>query len=241
MKEQIREDPKIVAAAERQMQAYAYAKQLADQQTTLHGPHSSHVAVRPYISISREAGACGEDVARQVAQKLGWELMDKNLLDEIAEYFHLPKPMLELVDETTTNWVYDMIGAWADPNIIPHEKYLVRLARIVRLAARRSSVVFVGRGAHLLLPRDRGLAVRVIADEKYRIGQLMHAEGLDEAAARRRVHVIDSGRREFVQHFFHRDPNDPHLYDLVLRADQLGVELAADLIVEAHRRRSTGS
>jgi cytidylate kinase len=238
MKEQIRENPKIVAAAERQMQAWSYAKRLADHKLTAHGPHSLRMTVGPYISISREAGAGGEEVAGRVAQRLGWEVMDKNLLDEVARRYHLSKSRLRLVDETTSNWVHDMLGPWADPQIVPHEKYLVRLARVVRAAAQRGNVIFVGRGAPFLLPRDHGLAVRIIADEKYRVDQTMRSEGLDETAARRRIGEIDRGRREFVQRFFHRNPDDPHLYDLVIRTDRLGVEGAADLIVAAYERLS---
>jgi hypothetical protein len=48
---------------------------------------------------------------------------------------------------------------------------------------------------------------------------------------------LDRGRREFVQWFFRKDVTDAHLYDMVLNVGQLGPTAAADLIVEAHRRR----
>lgn len=236
MKEQIRENPKIVAAAERQMQAWSYAKRLADQESAIQGPHATRTALGPYITMSREAGAGGEEVARHAAERLGWEVMDRNLLDEVARRFNLSKSMLEMVDETTTNWLYDSLGAWADPQLVPHEKYVVRLARVILAAARRGKVLFVGRGARFLLPKDHGLAVRVIASEKSRVARFMAEKGLEEAAARKQINEIDRGRRAFVQHFFRHDPDDPHLYDLVIRVDQLGVEAAADLIVAAHQR-----
>lgn len=238
MKEQIHENPKIVAAAERQMQAWAYAKQQAERNVTLHGPHRMHSKLGPYITMSREVGAGAEEVAQRVAEHLGWQVMDKNVLDEIAHRFQISRSMLELVDETTSSWAFDILGAWVDRKIIPHEKYLVRLARVLFTAARHGKVVFVGRGAHFLLPRDHALHVRIIADEKYRLRRTMGELGLTESEARQHLQKLERGRREFIQHFFHHDPDDPHLYDLVLRADLLGVELTADLIVAAHQRMS---
>lgn len=240
MKEQTHEHPKIVAAAERQMQAWSLAKELADRDVAMHGPHRPHAKLGPFITLSREAGSGAEEIAQKVAERLGWQVLDKNLLDQVAERYHLPKPMLELVDETTSNWVYDLLGAWVDRRIIPHEKYLVRLARVILQAARHGNVVFVGRGARFLLPRDAGLGVRIIADIKYRVRHAMADCGLSESDARHHLEQIDRGRREFARHFFHCDPDDVHQYDLVLRVDQLGPDLAAELIVAAHQRLMGG-
>jgi cytidylate kinase len=236
MKKHLHEKLSPTAVAERQMQAWSFANEIADRALSVHGPHSTPMSLGPHISISREVGAGAEEVARRVAETLGWEVMDRNILDEVASRFHLSKSRLELVDETTSNWVYDVLGVWVDRQLIPHEKYLVGLAQVVLAAARRGNVVFVGRGAPFLLPRNHGLTVRIIADEKHRIAQVMQSQQLDEAAARRHVSEVDRGRREFVQQYFRRDADDPHLYDLVLRTDQLGVELAADLVVVAQQR-----
>jgi cytidylate kinase len=91
-----------------------------------------------------------------------------------------------------------------------------------------------------LLPRDRGLAVRVIAPEKYRIEEFMRREQLNEQQARRRIHELDRGRREFVQWFSGKDVADPQLYDMVLNVGRLGPAAVADLIVAAHRQRRSG-
>ncbi len=71
-----------------------------------------------------------------------------------------------------------MFGTFSDRRIISHERYLVRLNRVVMAAARRGNVVIVGRGDNFLLPRDGGLAVRIVASEKYRVEQMMRRYGL---------------------------------------------------------------
>jgi hypothetical protein len=63
----------------------------------------------------------------------------------------------------------------------------------------------------------------------------MEEHGLAEAQARRYMAEVDRGRRDFVIRFFHHDITDPHLFDLVIQADRLGAEGAAEAIVAAYR------
>jgi cytidylate kinase len=238
MKEQTREEPKILAAAERQMRTWAWDREHDTARRMAPGERPALSTVRRvrYITFSREAGAGASLVAATVGRKLGWEVLDKNLLDKIAERFRLSRPMLELVDETNFNWAYDVIGVFLDPKIVPHEKYLAHLGRVIRTAARRGNVVLVGRGARFLLPRENGLAVRIIASMSYRVARVMQRLGCDEAKARRYIQEVDHGRKAFVEKFFHHDIADPDLYDLVLCVDRLGPATAADMIVEAASR-----
>ncbi len=56
---------------------------------------------------------------------------------------------------------------------------------------------------------------------------------LSEPDARRYMHEVDQGRREFVQRFFHHDITDPHLYDMVINTEGFGIEGAAEEIIAA--------
>lgn len=237
MKDQTREEPRIVAAAERRMHAW-----VLNQEVAAHTPQSylvdpAHRRLGPYIAISREAGAGGSEIATLVGQRLGWEVLDKNLLDRVADQSRVSRPMLDLVDETTANWAHDILGAWLDRRLVPHEKYVVHLSRVVMAAARRGNVVLVGRGAQFMLPRGHGLAVRIVASEKYRVQRVMSLLHMTEAAARHFVAETDRGRREFVGRFFRHDIADPHLYDIVISIDHIGPALAADWIVSAYCQR----
>ena len=235
MKEQTREEPKIVAAAEQQMQAWAFAEQMADRAIRVDRGKPEADQLGGFITLSREAGAGGSQIADMVGRKLGWEVLDKNLLDRVAARCHVPIENLKGVDETKPNWAYDALGSWLDSNMVPQEKYVTHLSRIVAAAARHGNVVLVGRGANCILPRDQGMSVRIIASQKYRVHQIMKREELDEAAAKRFVAEVDGGRDQFVQFFFHHDVADPHLYDLVINVESMGAVRAAELIVEAYR------
>lgn len=233
MKEQTREEPTILAAAERQMQAWVLTAEIAERTIRAEGPHRLAERLGRYLTISREAGAGGGNIAQLVGQELGWEVLDKNLLDRVAERFRLSRAMLEQVDETPSSWVYDVLGTWMDRKIITHDKYVVHLARVVLAAVRRGNVVLVGRGAQFVLPREKGLAVRIIAPQKYRAEQIMRREGLDRAEACRLIEETDRGRREFVLRYFHQHIDDPHLYDLVINVERIGPAAAVQQIVAA--------
>jgi cytidylate kinase len=236
MKEHTREEPHIMAAAERQMRAWSFLQEMAEGSAKSHRVDRPHGQLGNYITISREAGAGGSQIGEAVGRRLGWEVLDKNLLDHIAQRFHLSRPMLELVDETKSNWAYDILGPWLDRRVIPHEKYMGRVARIVIAAAQHGNVVLVGRGGRFLLPREGGLAVRIIASEKHRVGRIMAERSMSETQARQYVAAMDQGRRDFVARFFHQDVADPHLYDLVINVEFLGPDGAAEQIVAAWER-----
>lgn len=233
MSQQLHE-PRMVAFAEHKMQAWAWAGEIADR---LHPARfdQPHKALGHYLTVSRQAGAGGEEIAQLVGDRLGWEVLDRGLVEQIAARYHLSLAALEMVDETGSNWASSFFTAWLDPKIIPHEKYLAYAHRVVTAAARRGNVVVVGRGATFLLPRERGLAVRIVASERYRLAHVMRKHGIGEHQARQYIEGLERGRNEFVHQFFRRDIADPANYDLVIAVDRFGPEAAADAIVAAWR------
>jgi len=190
-------------------------------------------ATRLFVAIARQAGAGGSEVAQIVGRQLGWEVYDRNLPDLISQRFQESRLMLQFVDETRGNWVYDVLGTWLDHQIIPHDKFFLYFRRVVATAARHGKAVFVGRGAQFLLPRPRVLAVWITAPMKLRVERTMKEKQMNERHARRFVRETDQGRRDFVKRFFHHDINDPLLYDLVINVQHVSMADAAEQIIAA--------
>lgn len=232
-------EPRIRAAAEREMLKWSAAQQIAERLWRFDIAHAGKPQKRlgPFITISRQAGCGAEEVAQKVGEKLGWDVVDKNVLDAVAQRFCLERSQLDMMDEAPGNWVQDTLGQWLDPHVVSSEKFLSCLERVVWAAARKGNVVFVGRGIRFILPDDFGLAVRLVASEKYRVARIQREKGLAEAEARRFVQELEENRRQFVQRFFHKDVADPQWYDLVLNVERWGVEATADLIVNAWKAR----
>jgi hypothetical protein len=237
MKEQTHEEPCIVAAAERQMHNWALLSDSNDR--IVRQQIASHLAtpLLQYVTLSREAGVGGSYIGETLGRRLGWDVYDRNLLDQVADRFHLCRRMLDLVDETQNNWVFDVLGTWMDCQIVPHTKYFKHLCTVILTVAHRGHAVFVGRGVQYILPRKQLLAVRLVASPKYRLRQIMERTGMKQAEAQRWMAETDAGRRDFVRQFFHRDINDPHNYDLVINVDQTNPEGAVEEIQTTLDRR----
>ena len=192
--------------------------------------------VQPFVTISREAGAGGGEIARNLGEALGWDVLDSEILDFMAERYQLPRDMLEVVDETKANWIQDIFGEWFDSQVVSHEKFLVYLERILWLAAMHGRVVIVGRGAQFVLPRDKGLRVRVVAPKPFRVRRVMENRELTEVAAERWTAEVDEGRHQWARRYFDRALDDPHLYDLVLNIHRVGLQAAPQIIANTCHR-----
>jgi len=221
-------DSSVIEAAERQIQRWLRAQQGLEKASPV-----SAAGIGPYLTISREAGAGGGHIARLVGEAVGWEVLDRKLLECVAERYDTSPAVLELVDETTTNWITEIFGSVLNPTFVSQMQYVCRLSRVILMAARAGKVIYVGRGAQFVLPHARGFNVRIVAPQKYRIQQIMEHRHLSFEEAGGYVVKTDAGRQDFARQYFHHDVLDPHLFDLVINVEKLGPERAAHLIAEA--------
>src|SRR5439155_17189154 len=97
------------------------------------------------VTVSREYGAGGGEVARRLAEVLGWELLDRELLHQAAAVEHVPDDDLERLDEKAISMA-DRFRL--NP---PHQQYIHGLIEAARRAATRGNVILVGRGTRQLL------------------------------------------------------------------------------------------
>lgn len=199
------------------------------------------VDIHPYITVSREAGAGGAEVARRVGELLGWDVLHRELLDHMAEKFNLPRHMLGMIDEKTSNWIIEVFGKWLDPRLVTQTQYIVHLGQIVLLAAQHGSTIFVGRGAQFFLPSEKGLSIYLVAPMAERIRQIREVQNCSEADAERYIRETDKGRGDLVKNHFNQEIGDPHLYDLVINRAHTSVEDAAGLIARQCRSRFAGT
>jgi cytidylate kinase len=193
--------------------------------------------IHPYVAISRETGTGGAALARCVAELLNWEVLHREILDEMATKYHLPRAMVGMVDESTSNWIVEIFGKWLDPRLVTHSEYIVHLGQLVLLAARHSSKVFVGRGAQFFLPAERGVSVHLVAPLAMRVERIRKIRDCSDADARKHIVDTDQSRRDLIKHHFNHEIGDPHNFDLVINLKHTSLEAAAELIVAHCRQR----
>ena len=193
-------------------------------------PELLEQSIKPFITISRETGAGAPTIIQQLNQTLRIGVVDRQILEYLAERYKLPRDMLERVDEKVCNWLVEAVGIWLSKRLISQTDYIALLARFVFMAARDASAIFVGRGIQFILPPEKGLAVRIIAPFEQRVARIMEEQQLKSREAGRYATARDNEQRNFVRHHYHQDIADSHLYDLVINTQDIALEDAANVI-----------
>jgi cytidylate kinase len=224
-------------AAEQRMRQWAI--QLEIEQRMPHDEAVTHLPqrVRPYVAISRETGAGARELCERLGKRLGWDVLGRELLDEMASKYQLERGMVGAFDESAGSWLMDVFGKWLDHRIVVPTEYITRLGSVVLMAAHNDSAIFLGRGAQFFLPRDRGVAVRIVAPLNTRVDRVAEIQQVSTAQAKRFVAQQDKTRHDFVQQYFRRDVADAHLYDLVINLAFVTMDDAAELIARQCERR----
>jgi cytidylate kinase len=190
------------------------------------------------IALSREAGSRGGSIGRRVARKLGWPVYDQELLEYVSQEGPMHQELLDALPPGAAAWLGQRLEQLLREQSVSQHPSIVRLARAILALAAQGSVVLIGRGAGLLLPAETTLHVRVIAPLADRIAYISQWLRLTLEEATERVHIRDARRAEFLTTHFHRQPAEPHQYDLLLNSSLLGEEACADLITHAGRAKA---
>lgn len=183
------------------------------------------------ITISRQIGAGETTIAPEVARRLGWECLDRKLLDRLVAETGISLPYVAHYDER----IPGKIEAWRHPG--ETEKYFQVLRRILQEYAQKGNAVIVGRGGNFFLRDADALHYRLIAPLPFRIQRVMEVRWVNEGPARETIAQSDRDRAEFIQHYFRADWDNPEHYHAVLNTARLGIETVTEWIVEAARRR----
>jgi cytidylate kinase len=177
------------------------------------------------ITVSREYGAGGGELARRLAERLGWELLDRELLHQAAAVEGMPDAEIEAMDERTVGLV-DRLRLHP-----PHERYMSGLKRAAQAAAARGNVVLVGRGSRFLVGDSPDvLRVRLVAPLAWRaerVGQL-YGWQLEEAMAR--CSEVDRSRSRFMRYFYGDAAGRSASYDLVANTGTVPLDDLAELL-----------
>jgi cytidylate kinase len=200
------------------------------------------------ITISREYGAGGAEVARLVAEGLGWRLVDNELLDRIAARAGLSPDDVKDREERVPGFVERLARTLvaATPELFPppqaegtvpklQEIDLVRITEsVVAEVASEGRVVLVGRAAAAVLASERdALHVRLVAPKEFRINAVANRLGIPPGEAEKILDETDRARARYHRQYYQRDSRDPVGYHMVLNTAALGVDGAARLVVAA--------
>jgi cytidylate kinase len=187
------------------------------------------------IAISREAGALGTTVAKEIGRQLGWPVYDRELLDKVAEQMQRPTFHLHGIDERPANWLEDCLRSLTTGQDVSASAYFKYLVAVVRGLGLNGHCVIVGRGAGYMLPPATTVRVRLVAALPDRVKVIARQHGLVEKDAARWVAKTDRDRAQFVRTHFRADAAAADQYDLVLNSSRLTPAECARAVIEVLR------
>ena len=221
----------ISALVERQMRNWEIGRQ---QAPTVPEPEGE--PFKPFVTISRMAGSGGAAVAQGLADKVGWPLFDREVLQYMAGDDAVRQRLYETLDERDIGFIEETVRTFASAEFKRHD-YFHRLTETILAIAHQGNAVFLGRGADLILPRHLGVRVRIVALAAARAQRYAKDHDIDTVQAARELERLQQQRAEFVRNHFNVDPDAQDRCDLALNLTSITVDEAVHLIAEVMRLR----
>jgi cytidylate kinase len=201
------------------------------------------------ITISRQYGSGGYEIARLLCDRLGYQYFDKDLMAQLGAQMGLaPDQVVDLPEDKhqVQSLVARLFGAvpnpfgdpgeWALPAKLDAQQQLSvqTFQGLIRAAHDHDKVVVVGRGGQVVLHDVPDvLHVRVVAPIEMRIRRVQESAGVTADAARKQVAQRDQASADYVKRFYDVDWADPLLYDVAINMRRITPAAAADLIIKA--------
>ena len=193
------------------------------------------------ISIGREFGSAGHEIAERLAKRYGLPLYDHNLLDEVAASHNMDSQELQEYDEMKHNkFLYRSINGMSSS---PADNVAnMQFNFLLDKAEKGQSFVIVGRCSETILKDYEGLvSVFIIGDMESKVARVQHLYGKSEKEAERFIREKDRKRKKYHDSHCKSKWSDSHTYDLSLNSSKLGFEGSVDFLADYIDRRMKGT
>ena len=177
------------------------------------------------VTVSRQLGSLGFEVAQTAADLLGYRLVWRDLINQAARIAGSPEAALAAIDDL------GLLGICPSPEAC--QAYRQAVQQIMQEHAIQGNVVIIGRAGQMILSGwPEVLHVRVIAPRPLRIERLAARQEISLESALAQVEASDRHRRSYLKRFYNVQWDDPNLYDLVINTAHLAPTAAAQLITQ---------
>ncbi len=192
------------------------------------------------ITIGRQHGSGGHDIARLLAKELNINCYGKEIVDEAASRSNLCREVVDSFDEKR-------VAAF-----VAEEPHLFGLQGVfglnmqaataqfdaIRSLAEKGDAVFAGRCAdYVLRERDDLLRVFILSDLPQRIRTVMARYDLGEDQAKKLVREVDKDRASFYRYYTDQIWGEAQNYDLCINSGKIGVEGSVQVIMGCLKAR----
>ena len=203
------------------------------------------------ITVSREFGAGGSDLAREVGARLKWPVLDHDIVHRVAESLRLNDGTVEPFDEhppsllarIATVLIVPLPGMYSFPtaaDIPTHDAIAHATQRVIEDAAKTLPLIVVGHGAQCIFEdRIDTLSVRLVAPLHARLTRVAARQKISHPVAAELVRRADEDRQAYIERYFHRDWRSELLYDLQINTGTIGISEVATMVTGLVEHRAT--
>ena len=200
------------------------------------------------ITINRECGSGGGEIARLLGDKLGLKVYGRTMLEAVAKHFGITIEEMDRIKAQKTSWWSEFCnfyqqysatgyapGAIADPT--PKSVYYAE-ERFLRDLAEKESCIIVGRaGFHIFRDNPNAIHLLLIADRDARIARIARKENLTLDEAAKVVDDVDKARDNFVESFAETSRHDARNYHICANITGLEPDTVASFLAEQIRHK----
>jgi cytidylate kinase len=185
------------------------------------------------ITVSRQAGAGGSEIARILAQKTKMDLMAGQIIQHVAESSKMSAKVIETLDEKSVSAMESWVKSIFSSQRPSPDEYLGHLSRVMATIGKHGNAIIVGRGANYILPPETTFRVKIIAPLDYRIESMMRIRNLSREESKKYIEKRDADRIAFVRTYFQSDwlEVNPLSFDMVINTQKVGIDGAVASIL----------
>ena len=198
------------------------------------------------ITINRECGSGGGEIARLLGEKLGLKVYGRTLLDTVAKQFGITLEEMDRIKAQRTNWWADFCRFYQQFGAASHTTGAIAEAtpisvyyaeeRLLRDLAEQESCIIVGRaGFHIFRDHPDAIHLLLIADRDARIARIARKQNLSAAEAARVVDDVDKARDTFVKNVADTSRHDARNYHVCINITGLETDSVASFLAERIR------
>lgn len=188
------------------------------------------------ICLSRKLGSGALEVADILAKRLGYLVADRELLETMADTPPYHEKIAGLFGKSYPARLDEYLSRAFERGVFFRNEMTERLFSTIISVAGLGNTIFVGRGTHLVLPRERTLAVRFISSKEIRAGRLARLFHVNEQEAQAALFRIDQEQKLFFEQTYKEVEASPYEFDLVINRDYVRApEWAANIVEQAFK------
>ena len=192
------------------------------------------------VTIERRYASGGNEIGKKLAEALGYQLYDRNILVEAAKNLDIPYIKAEGLEESGSgsilfNLSQTPLGGFSHNKTLPlAEQLFFEEKRIIEEAAEKGNCVIVGKaGSYILRKNKNCLKVFIYAESAKRIQRAIEREGFDRLEAENMMRKNDKRRSGFFNSVTGEEWDNPKQYELYMNAGSLGVDMCVKILKEA--------